>query len=82
LPQSIRFSQTAEFKADMKLRPGIEGKIAALVRYNDARQAHSTGLVKAEFQERMAAVAFNLKRWRLLILAQEKAQRYRPPAPD
>jgi len=72
---AILYTRTAEFQADMKLRPGIEGTIAALVRYNDARQAHAIGLAKADFQERMAAVAFNLKRWRRLTLAQEKAQR-------
>ena len=72
---AILYTRTAEFQADMRLRPGIEGTIAALVRYNDARQAHAIGLLKADFQERMAAVAFNLKRWRRLTLAQEKAQR-------
>ena len=79
---AILYTQTAEFQADMKLRPGIEGTIAALVRYNDARQAHSIGLAKADFQERMAAVAFNLKRWRRLTLEREKAQRHRPTATD
>ena len=50
--------------------------------YNDARQAHSIGLAKADFQEHMAAVALNLKRWRRLTLEREKAQRHRPTATD
>jgi hypothetical protein len=77
--QAILYTQSDAFKADMKQRPAIERIIAALVRYNGARRAHSTGLAKADFQVRMAAVAFNLKRWLVLTLAQEKAQRYHPP---
>ena len=63
----------------MKQRCAIERVIAALVRYNGARRARSTGLAKADFQVRMAAVAFNLKHWLVMRLAQEKAQRYHPP---
>jgi IS5 family transposase len=77
--RAILYTQSEAFKADMKQRPAIERIIAALVRYNGARRAHSTGLAKADFQVRMAAVAFNLKRWLVLTLAQEKAQRYHPP---
>jgi IS5 family transposase len=77
--RAILYTQSDAFKADMKQRPAIERIIAALVRYNGARRAHSTGLANADFQVRMAAVAFNLKRWLVLTLAQEKAQRYHPP---
>jgi len=75
--QAILYTRSEAFKADMKLRPSIKRIIAALVRYNGARRAKSTGLAKADFQVRMAAVAFNLKRWLVLALAQEKAQRVR-----
>jgi hypothetical protein len=44
-----------------------EGIIAALVRYNHAHRARSVGLTNA--QVRMAALAFNLKRWHVLTLA-------------
>jgi IS5 family transposase len=76
---AILYTQSEAFKADMKQRCAIERVIAALVRYNGARRARSTGLAKADFQVRMAAVAFNLKHWLVMRLAQEKAQRYHPP---
>lgn len=76
---AILYTQSEAFKADMKQRCAIERVIAALVRYNGARRARSTGLAKADFQVRMAAVAFNLKHWLVMTLAQEKAQRYHPP---
>ena len=80
--RAILYTQSEAFKADMKQRPAIERIIAALVRYNGARRARSTGLVNADFQVRMAAVAYNLKHWLVLTLAQEKAQRYHPPPED
>ncbi len=84
--QAILYTQTAAFKTDMKLRPAIERTIAAGVpsgpRYNGARRAKSIGLAKADFQVRMAALAFNLKRWLALTLAKEKAQRHRSAQVD
>ncbi len=80
--QAILYTQTAAFKTDMKLRPAIERTIAALVRYNGARRAKSIGLARADFQVRMAALAFNLKRWLALTLAKEKAQRHRSAQVD
>ncbi len=76
---AILYTKTEAFKTDMQFRSTIEGKIAALVRYNDARQAHAYGLQKADFQVRMAAVAFNLKKWHKLTLEQEKAAHYVVP---
>jgi hypothetical protein len=75
---AILYTQSDAFKLDMKLRPLIEGTIAALVRYNGARRAKGIGLTNADCQARGAALAFNLKRWRTLTLAREKAQRLRP----
>ena len=43
--------------------------IACLVRYNGARHASGYGLLHADFQVRMAALAFNLKRWATLMLS-------------
>jgi IS5 family transposase len=77
--QALAYLNTAAFKQDMKLRPTVERIIAALVRYNGARQATGYGLANADFQLKMAAMAFNLKRWHALHLAQQKAQRYKPP---
>jgi IS5 family transposase len=57
------YNQTDAFKADMKRRPKVERIIAALVRYNGARQARRRGLTKADFQAKMNATAYNIKRW-------------------
>ena len=66
------YNQTAEFKADMKLRPLVERIIAGLVRYNGARRACRRGLLPADFQMKMCATAFNLKT--CLRLLKERAQ--------
>ena len=76
---ALLYTQTASFKLDMRFRSTIERIIAALVRYNDARQAHSLGLAKADFQVRMAATAYNLKKWLKLTLDKEKPIRFQPP---
>lgn len=57
------YNQTAAFRADLKLRPQVERIIAALVRYNGARQARFRGLAKVDFQMKMCAMAYNAKRW-------------------
>jgi len=59
----IEFSQTDTFKELMKLRPHIERIIAGLVLHNGARRARFRGLVKVDFQVKMAATAYNIKRW-------------------
>lgn len=61
------YNQTDDFKADMKLRPIIEQIIAGLTRYNGARQARRRGNDKADFQAKMNAMAFNIKRWMSLL---------------
>lgn len=76
---AILYTKSEQFKLDMHFRSTIERIIAALVRYNDARHAHSTGTANADFQARMAATAFNLKKWHKLTLEKEKAARYKPP---
>ncbi|MEZ4684241.1 MAG: hypothetical protein R2932_59520 [Caldilineaceae bacterium] len=53
--------------------------IAGVVRYNGGRQAQGYGHVYADFQVKMAATAYNLKRWHKLTLERKRAQRYRPP---
>lgn len=75
---AILYTKSEQFKLDMQFRSNIERIIAALVRYNDARHAHSKGTAKADFQARMAATAFNLKKWHKLTLEKEKATRYKP----
>ena len=77
--KAILYTKTAQFKLDMQFRSTIERIIAALVRYNDARHAHSRGLLRADFQARMAAIAYNLKKWHKLTLAKQKAALLRPP---
>jgi hypothetical protein len=63
------YNQTPDFQADMKRRPHVERIIAALVRYNSARHAQRCGQVKADFQAKMNATTYNLKRWVRLLPA-------------
>lgn len=57
------YVETTAFRADMKLRPHIERVIAGLVLHCGARYARFRGLAKADFQAKMCATAYNLKRW-------------------
>jgi len=58
---ALEYNQTEQFKQDIKQRPLIERIIFNLTHFFGARYAHSTGLLKANFQLRMAAAAFNLR---------------------
>jgi hypothetical protein len=80
--KALAYTQTPAFAQDMALRPHIERIIAALTRYNGARTAQGYGLHNADYQVKMSAMAFNLKRWHTLTLHQEDKQRYRPPPAD
>lgn len=80
--QALDYTKTAAFLADMKLRPHVERVIAALTRYNGARRAAAYGMDQADFQLKMCAMAYNLKRWHKLTLEKQKAQRYQPPSAD
>ena len=77
--QAILYTKTEAFQQDMRFRSTIERIIAALVRYNHARRAHGYGTRKADFQVKMAATAYNLKKWHRLTLQPEKALPYQPP---
>jgi IS5 family transposase len=77
---ALAYTKSEAFAQDMKLRPLIERIIACLVRYHGARRASGYGLRNADYQARMAAVAFNLKAWCKLTLDKEKA--CRTPKPD
>ena len=78
--QALTYLHTDAFKQDMKSRSAIERVIACLVRYNGARRATGLGLVNADHQARMAALAFNLKHW--AVLQTTKARPKPPPEPD
>jgi IS5 family transposase len=67
------YSLTPEFLADRKRRSRVERFIAGLVRYNGARRARRRGLVQADFQAKMNATAFNLKRWMRLLARPQPA---------
>jgi hypothetical protein len=58
-----RYAATESFTADRRQRATVERIIAALVRYNGARQARRRGVLKTDFQMKMAATAYNLKKW-------------------
>lgn len=60
---ALDYSRTDDFKADMKLRPQVERVIAGLVLHNGARRARFRGLPKVDFQLKMCAAVYNLKRW-------------------
>lgn len=77
--QALAYLQTDACAQDLKRRPTIERIIAALVRYNGARHATGYGLANADFQLKLAALAFNLKRWHTLHRQKQQAQRYQPP---
>jgi hypothetical protein len=62
-----RYNATEQFQRDLKQRPRVERIIAALVRYNGARQAQRRGKFKCDFQAKMNAVAYNLKKWMRLL---------------
>jgi hypothetical protein len=81
--QALAYTLTAAFAQEMKQRAHIERIIAALVRYNGARRAKAYGLQNADYQVKMAAMAFNLKRWAKRQQQEERAAR-RPtqPPPD
>jgi hypothetical protein len=59
----VDYSKTEAFTADMKLRPQVERVISGLVSHNGARRARFRGLEKVNFQAKMCAMAYNLKRW-------------------
>jgi len=61
------YNQTDDFTADMQRRPLVERIIAALTRYNGARRARRRGLLNADFQAKLSAMAFNLKQWMKLL---------------
>jgi hypothetical protein len=64
----------------VRLRPAIERIIACLVRYHGARHAASYGRTNADYQARMAAMAFNLKTWVKLINQRRNPKHSRPDA--
>lgn len=65
--QARRYNLTDAFTLNMKQRPRVERIIAALVRYNGARVARRRGKLKCDFQAKMNAVAYNLKKWMHLL---------------
>ena len=73
--EAIAYTKTDEFKQEMKSRSNIERIIAGVVRYNGAREADAYGLAQADFQVKMAAMAYNLKRWAVLQREEERKQR-------
>ena len=73
--KAIAYTKTDAFEEEMKQRSHIERIIAALVRFNGARYAESYGLEHADYQARMAATAYNLKRWAVLTRQRERHKR-------
>lgn len=57
------YNQTETFKKEMKQRPLIERIVFELTNYYGARRCRGRGLHKADWQAKMAAVAYNLNLW-------------------
>jgi transposase len=57
------YNKTEQFKADMKLRPPIEGKHSEMKRYHGLQRARYRGLKKLDLQCYFTAAAVNIKRW-------------------
>ncbi|MCB9137264.1 MAG: transposase [Caldilineaceae bacterium] len=77
---AIAYTRTDTFKEEMKTRAFIERIIAALVRYNGVRQAEDYGLECVDYQAKMAAIAYNLKRWAAMQRVEERAQKVKRSA--
>jgi RNA polymerase-binding transcription factor DksA len=73
----VAYSQTDEFKREMKLRPQIERIIAGLVLHCGARYARFRGTTKVDFQVKMNAMIYNVKHW-LVRLDEIAGHRRRP----
>jgi hypothetical protein len=65
------YNRSADFLADMRHRPVVERIIAALVRYNGARSARRRGTFRCDYQAKMNAMAYNLKKWMHLLRSQK-----------
>jgi len=70
--EAEKYNQSEEFKAHMKLRPPIEGKLSELTRYHGLRRARYRGLLKVNLQCYFTAVAVNIKRWINIIIEKLK----------
>lgn len=60
---ALTYNHSDQFKTDIKQRPLIERIIFNLTNLHGARRAKSTGKLKANFQLRLNATAFNLRQF-------------------
>ena len=74
------YNLTAAFRATMKLRPPIEGKLAELGRYHGLRRVRYRTLVKIRLQCYFTAAAVNIKRW-IALLPQQWTVANEDPVP-
>lgn len=70
--EELAYLDTPAANADFSFRANAERHIAALTLHNGARRAKVRGLDKVNFQLTMAATAYNLKRWHVMTLEQER----------
>ena len=78
----LAYSKTDEFKEDMKLRPDIERTISILVLHTGARRARFRGIEKVDFQLKLCATIYNVKRWLALLSGKPRKKRRRFAAPS
>ena len=74
LLEAEAYNLTPAFKADMKLRPVIEGTHSEMKRYHGLRRARYRGLQKVALQCYLTAAVVNLKRWIKRLLEQIRPQ--------
>ena len=68
------YNRTEAFKADMKLRPMIEGTHSEMKRYHGLRRARYRGLRKVALQCYLTAAVVNIKRWIKRIMEKIRPQ--------
>lgn len=74
LKQAKAYNQTEQGQSELKQRSVIERHIFNLTNLFGARRAKSYGLVKANFQLRMAAMAFNIRQFLRYGTGKQKPQ--------
>lgn len=72
--EAILYNQTEQAQSELKQRPIIERHIYNLTNLFGARRAKSYGLIKVNFQVRMAAMAFNIRQFLRYGTVEQKSE--------
>ena len=80
--QALAYTETESFKEEYRERSHIERIIAGNTRYNGSRRARGYGTKSADFQAKMGAMAYNVKRLVKILNEQEKPQNRNRGSPN